>query len=137
MVNIIFDKWQFLEFFIFLNWQFNWKQMNSLRCEIIFFLSLYIVFWQPPYNFTRELLFSLNLRLHFFLLSILAEFINENWKFRDEFSVQWIRRQCKSGFAYGVFTVSEATAAGELAPTTLNMVYKKPKYIWNTFLDLT
>ena len=77
------------------------------------------------YNFTRELLFSLNLRLHFFL-SILAEFINENWKFRDEFSVQWIRRQCKSGFAYGVFTVSEATAAGELAPTTLNMVYKKP-----------
>lgn len=50
-----------------------------------------------------------------------AEFINENWKFRDEFSVQWIRRQCKSGFAYGVFKVSEATAARGLAPTTLNM----------------
>ena len=41
--------------------------------------------------------------------------------------MQWIRRQCESGFAYGVFTVSEATAAGELAPTTPNMVYRKPR----------
>ena len=101
--------------------------MNSLRCKIIFFsLSLHILATSIYVNLLRELLFSLNLRLQKKFLSLLAEFINENWKFRDEFSVQWIHRQCESGFAYGVFTVSEATAAGELAPTTLNMVYKKP-----------
>jgi len=40
---------------------------------------------------------------------ILAHFINDNWEFKDEFSLQWIHSQCKNGFAYGVFTTSEET----------------------------
>ena len=35
------------------------------------------------------------------------QFINDNWKSKDELSVHWIRSQCKRGFAYGVFATSE------------------------------
>ena len=36
-----------------------------------------------------------------------AKFINDNWKFKDKNSLNWIRKQCKNGFAYGVFKVSD------------------------------
>jgi len=38
-----------------------------------------------------------------------AQFIDDNWEFKDEFSLHWIHSQCKNGFAYGVFTTSEET----------------------------
>ena len=31
-----------------------------------------------------------------------ADWINSNWKFRDDYSLHWIKKQCQSGFAYGV-----------------------------------
>ena len=31
-----------------------------------------------------------------------AHWINSNWKFRDDYSLHWIEKQCQSGFAFGV-----------------------------------
>ena len=33
--------------------------------------------------------------------------IFENWKFKQDHSIHWIRSQCKKGLAYGVFTSSD------------------------------
>ena len=35
------------------------------------------------------------------------QFINENWKFNNSSSIHWIRSQCESGLAYGVFKTSD------------------------------
>ena len=36
-----------------------------------------------------------------------SQIIFESWKFRRDHSIHWIRSQCKSGLAYGVFRTSE------------------------------
>ena len=42
-----------------------------------------------------------------------AELINDNWKFSDAYSVQWIRAQCASGLAYGVFVAQTASQSSQ------------------------
>lgn len=43
-----------------------------------------------------------------------GQLINDNWKFRDAFSLDWIRAQCESGMAYGVINIDQGNDVSQL-----------------------
>ena len=53
-----------------------------------------------------------------------AKMIDENWKFRDETSLQWIQSQCKNGMAYGTFPAPSDDVNEPVQPVSWIIAYK-------------
>lgn len=55
-----------------------------------------------------------------------GDFINDNWKFRTEHTLEWIRTQCQRRLAYGVFPIENEDNAGDKRgqPITWIISYK-------------
>lgn len=59
-----------------------------------------------------------------------SQLINDNWKFRDAYSVHWIRSQCESGLSYGVFPLDIDRQSSRPADDDVNAAKSKQPISW-------